>query len=91
MIESAVGTGFSTDSAARDTRGEPAVKEITMAKLFCCDLDQKVMYDCMQIMGGFAYTTEYPIGRAWRDARLNTIGGGASEIMKEIIAKQAKL
>lgn len=72
-------------------RGEPAVKEITMAKLFCCDLDQKVMYDCMQIMGGFAYTTEYPIGRAWRDARLNTIGGGASEIMKEIIAKQAKL
>ncbi|HEX9002583.1 MAG TPA: acyl-CoA dehydrogenase family protein [Blastocatellia bacterium] len=72
-------------------RGEPAVKEITMAKLFCCDLDQKVMYDCMQIMGGFAYTTEYPIGRAWRDARLNTIGGGASEIMKEIIAKQCKL
>jgi citronellyl-CoA dehydrogenase len=72
-------------------RGENAVKEITMAKLFCCDLDQKVMYDCMQIMGGFAYTTEYPIGRAWRDARLNTIGGGASEIMKEIIAKQCKL
>ncbi|MBL8186815.1 MAG: acyl-CoA dehydrogenase family protein [Acidobacteria bacterium] len=72
-------------------RGENAVKEITMAKLVCCDLDQKVMYDCMQIMGGFAYTTEYPIGRAWRDARLNTIGGGASEIMKEIIAKQCKL
>ena len=62
-----------------------------MAKLFCCDLDQKVMYDCMQIMGGFAYTTEYPIGRAWRDGRLNTIGGGASEIMKEIIAKLSKL
>jgi citronellyl-CoA dehydrogenase len=72
-------------------RGEKCVREITMAKLFCCDLDQQVMYDCMQIMGGFAYTTEYPIGRAWRDARLNTIGGGASEIMKEIIAKDAKL
>jgi citronellyl-CoA dehydrogenase len=72
-------------------RGESCLREITMAKLFCCDLDQKVMYDCMQIMGGFAYTTEYPIGRAWRDARLNTIGGGASEIMKEIIAKDAKL
>jgi tRNA A37 methylthiotransferase MiaB len=65
-------------------RGEKAVREITMAKLFCSELDQKVMYDCMQIMGGFAYTTEYPIGRAWRDARLNTIGAGASEIMKEI-------
>jgi len=72
-------------------RGEKCVREITMAKLFCSDLDQRVMYDCMQIMGGFAYTTEYPIGRAWRDARLNTIGGGASEIMKEIIAKDAKL
>lgn len=72
-------------------RGQEAVREITMAKLFCCDLDQKVMYDCMQIMGGFAYTTEYPIGRAWRDGRLNTIGGGASEIMKEIIAKLSKL
>ncbi len=72
-------------------RGEKCVREITMAKLFCCDLDQRVMYDCMQIMGGFAYTTEYPIGRAWRDARVNTIGGGTSEIMKEIIAKDAKL
>jgi citronellyl-CoA dehydrogenase len=72
-------------------RGERCLREITMAKLFATDLDQKVMYDCMQVMGGFAYTTEYPIGRAWRDARLNTIGAGTSEIMKEIIAKDAKL
>ncbi len=72
-------------------RGEKCLREITMAKLFTSELDQKVMYDCMQIMGGFAYTTEYPVGRAWRDARLNTIGAGASEIMKEIIAKDAKL
>jgi alkylation response protein AidB-like acyl-CoA dehydrogenase len=72
-------------------RGEKCTREITMAKLFASELDQKVMYDCMQIMGGFAYTTEYPIGRAWRDARLNTIGAGTSEIMKEIIAKDAKL
>ena len=72
-------------------RGEKCLREITMAKLFATDLDQKVMYDCMQIMGGFAYTTEYPIGRAWRDGRLNTIGAGTSEIMKEIIAKDAKL
>jgi citronellyl-CoA dehydrogenase len=72
-------------------RGERCLREITMAKLFATDLDQKVMYDCMQVMGGFAYTTEYPLGRAWRDARLNTIGAGTSEIMKEIIAKDAKL
>jgi citronellyl-CoA dehydrogenase len=72
-------------------RGKRAVREITMAKLFTSDLSQKVAYDCMQIMGGFAYTTEYPIGRMWRDVRLNTIGAGTSEIMKEILAKEEKL
>jgi citronellyl-CoA dehydrogenase len=72
-------------------RGRRAVREITMAKLFTTELSQKVAYDCMQIFGGFAYTTEYPIGRMWRDLRLNTIGAGTSEIMKEIIAKEEKL
>ena len=45
----------------------------------------------MQIYGGFAYTNEYAIGRMWRDIRLNTIGAGTSEIMKEILAKEEKL
>ena len=72
-------------------RGLPAVKEITMAKLYTSELAQKVAYDCMQIFGGFGYTVEYPISRIWRDVRLHTIGAGSSEIMKEIIAKQAKL
>jgi citronellyl-CoA dehydrogenase len=72
-------------------RGERAVREITMAKLFASDLSQRVAYDCMQIFGGFGYTVEYPISRIWRDARLHTIGAGTSEIMKEIIAKEAKL
>lgn len=64
-----------------------AVREVTMAKLHTSDLSQRVMYDCMQIFGGFGYTTEYPISRLWRDARLHTIGAGASEVMKEILAK----
>ncbi|HEY6967903.1 MAG TPA: acyl-CoA dehydrogenase family protein [Candidatus Angelobacter sp.] len=72
-------------------RGRRAVKEITMAKLYTTELSQRVAYDCMQIFGGFAYTTEYPLGRMWRDLRLNTIGAGTSEIMKEIIAKEEKL
>jgi len=72
-------------------RGKRAVREITMAKLYTTELQQKVAYDCMQMMGGFAYTTEYPIGRMWRDVRLNTIGAGTSEIMKEILAKEEKL
>ena len=72
-------------------RGQKCIREITMAKLFASDLSQRVAYDCMQIFGGFGYTVEYPISRIWRDARLHTIGAGASEIMKEIIAKEEKL
>ncbi|HWZ45409.1 MAG TPA: acyl-CoA dehydrogenase family protein [Candidatus Saccharimonadales bacterium] len=72
-------------------RGQKAVREITMAKLYTSELAQKIAYDAMQIFGGFSYTTEYPIGRMWRDVRLSTIGAGSSEIMKEIIAKEEKL
>ncbi len=64
-----------------------ATREITMAKLFAGDLAQKVIYDCMQIYGGFGYVTDYDISRAWTDVRLITIGGGTSEIMKEILVK----
>lgn len=72
-------------------RGQKAVREITMAKLYASELAQKLSYDCMQIFGGFGYTTEYPISRFWRDLRLYTIGAGTSEIMKEIIAKEEAL
>ncbi len=68
-------------------RKEYCVKEISMAKLFAGDLAQKVVYDCQQFHGGFGYTTEYHIGRAFKDVRLITIGGGTSEVMKEIIGK----
>ena len=68
-------------------RKEAAVKEISMAKLFAGDLMQKVVYDCQQFHGGMGYVVETPVARAFRDARLLTIGGGTSEIMKEIISK----
>lgn len=71
-------------------RGDKADREISMAKLFTTELAQRVTYDCMQIFGGFGYTTEYPIGRIWRDMRLYTVGAGTSEIMKEILAKQER-
>jgi citronellyl-CoA dehydrogenase len=69
-----------------DAKQNP-VKEISMAKLFAGDLAQKVAYDCQQFFGGMGYIEETPIARAWRDVRLITIGGGTSEIMKEIISK----
>jgi acyl-CoA dehydrogenase len=67
---------------------EDAVKEISMVKLFTAEMAQKVAYDCVQLHGGYGYMREYPIERFFRDIRLMTIGGGTSEIMKEIIAKQ---
>ncbi|MEC8022602.1 MAG: acyl-CoA dehydrogenase family protein [Myxococcota bacterium] len=80
---------FAVDTFMKNPRA--AVREITMAKLFAGDLSQRVLYDCMQMFGGFGYTTEYPIGRAWADARLITIGGGTSEVMKEILVKTSGL
>lgn len=72
-------------------RGNRAVREISMAKLYMSELSQKIAYDGMQIHGGFGYTNEYAIGRLWRDVRLMTVGAGTSEIMKEIIAKEEKI
>jgi len=72
-------------------RQENPVREISMAKLFAGDLAQRVAYDCQQFFGGMGYIEETHIARAWRDVRLITIGGGTSEIMKEIISKLAGL
>jgi citronellyl-CoA dehydrogenase len=69
-------------------RKQDAVKEITMAKLFAGELLNKVTDRCVQAHGGFGYAEEFGIARAWRDARLITIGGGTSEIMKEILSKR---
>jgi acyl-CoA dehydrogenase len=71
--------------------GGEAVREVSMAKLFTAELANRVAYDCVQLHGGYGYMREYAIERFARDARLFTIGGGTSEIMKEIIAKELKL
>lgn len=68
-------------------RGHNATREITMAKLYCGELAVKVADRCLQLHGGFGYMAEAHISRAWRDTRLITIGGGTSEIMREILVK----
>jgi citronellyl-CoA dehydrogenase len=67
--------------------GEEPTVAVSMAKLFAADLAQRVIYDCMQFHGGYGYIEEYDISRAYRDMRLLPIGGGTSEVMKEIISK----
>jgi len=75
----------------RFQNGEEAVREISMVKLFTAEMAQRVAYECVQLHGGYGYMREYPIERFFRDIRLMTIGGGTSEIMKDIIAKQLGL
>ena len=67
-------------------RKQKPVKEIAMAKLLTTELAQRVAYDCQQFYGGMGYVEESHVARAWRDVRMLTIGGGTSEVMKEIIA-----
>lgn len=67
--------------------GVPAIKECSMAKLYATELAKKVADACLQYFGGYGYMEDYPIARAFRDARAGTIVGGTSEIMREIIAK----
>jgi len=67
--------------------GEDPTLEVSMAKLYAADLAQKVVYDCLQFHGGYGFIEEYDIARTFRDMRLLPIGGGTSEVMKEIISK----
>jgi citronellyl-CoA dehydrogenase len=70
-------------------RGQVALREISMAKLVACDLAQRIAYDAMQFHGGLGYMVETDVARAWRDLRLLTIGGGTSEIMRELVSRGA--
>jgi alkylation response protein AidB-like acyl-CoA dehydrogenase len=63
------------------------VREISQAKLMATQIGVDVADDAIQILGGAGYMQEFPVERAWRDARLARIGAGTDEIMKEIIAK----
>jgi alkylation response protein AidB-like acyl-CoA dehydrogenase len=67
--------------------GELTAEEAAMAKWWCTELQQKVIDTCVQLHGGYGYMLEYPIARAYADARVTTIYGGTTEIMKEIIGR----
>ena len=73
------------------TQKIPCTKEVSMAKIAATEADVKVADRALQIHGGYGYMMEYPVQRAWRDARLGPIGAGTNEIMREIIAKELDL
>ena len=78
---------FNYTIADRLGKGEYVVKEATMSKLKSTKVADDVIYDCLQFLGGYGYMEEYPLARLLRDSRLGPIGGGTSEILREIIAK----
>lgn len=71
--------------------GQDVSKEISMGKLFSGNLMTKVMDGCLQMHGGMGFMNEMRVSRAYRDSRLLSIGGGASEVMSDVIAKLAGL
>lgn len=75
-------------TAWRVVRGIPSLKEVAMAKAFASEAAFRIIDDCLQLHGGYGYFAEYQIERAYRDIRLDRIGGGATEVMYDIIAKQ---
>jgi len=78
---------FTYRVAAKIGAGLNQVKEISMAKNFACTTSDKVTYDAVQIFGGYGFMRGYPVERLYRDNRVLSIGGGTTEVMKEIISK----
>ncbi len=70
-------------------QGEDNVKEMSGAKAWGCEVVNEVMYDCVQFHGGMGYMRESAIERMYRDARILPIGGGATEVMLEEVAKRS--
>ncbi|MGO1729706.1 MAG: acyl-CoA dehydrogenase family protein [Flavobacteriaceae bacterium] len=78
---------FNYTTTKRLDAGEYVVKEATMSKLQSTKVADETIYDCLQFLGGYGYIEDYPIARLLRDSRLGPIGGGTSEILKEILSK----
>jgi acyl-CoA dehydrogenase len=85
--QAVVGRSFIDDCIQRMIDGKMDTVTASIAKLWLSELECKVMDECLQFFGGYGYMLEYPITQMYADARVQRIYGGASEIMKEIIAR----
>lgn len=86
-----VGRAFLDKVIAGHVAGQHLVKECSMAKLWQTEMGSEVVDTCLQFFGGYGYMLEYPVTRAYMDARVQRIFAGTNEIMKVIIAKQMGL
>jgi alkylation response protein AidB-like acyl-CoA dehydrogenase len=85
--ELTVARSFTDQCIVKDGRAELSIEEAAMLKYWNTEMLKTVVDRCVQLYGGYGYMTEYPIGRAYQDVRIQTIFGGTTEIMKEIIGR----
>jgi alkylation response protein AidB-like acyl-CoA dehydrogenase len=85
--ELAVGEAFMDSCVLALNAGELTAEDAAMAKWWTTELQKRVMDACVQLHGGYGYMREYPIARAYEDARVTSIYGGTTEIMKEVIGR----
>ena len=71
--------------------GDLTATDAAMAKWWTTELQNKVADRCLQLHGGYGYMDEYPVSKAWRDARVQSIYGGTNEIMREIVGRSMGL
>ena len=86
-----IGQAFIDRCVLALNEGDLTADEAAMAKWWCTELQKRVVDRCLQLFGGYGYMVEYPIARAYLDARITTIYGGTTEIMKEIIGRSLGL
>ena len=86
-----VGRAYLDKVIAEHVAGKHLVKECSIAKFWMTDMSQEVIDTCLQFFGGYGYMLEYPVTRAFMDARVQRIYAGTNEIMKVIVAKQLGL
>ncbi len=88
QTEATVGRVFTDQCIAKFIKGELDAVDAAMAKMWLSNLHCKVVDECLQLFGGWGYMWEYPIARAYADARIVKIAGGSIEVMKHIIGRQ---
>ena len=89
--ETTIARTFVDECVRQLNSGELTAVDASMAKYWTTELQNKVADRCLQLHGGYGYMDEYPVSKAWRDARVQSIYGGTNEIMKEIIGRSLGL
>jgi alkylation response protein AidB-like acyl-CoA dehydrogenase len=91
QTEATIARTFVDECVRQLNTGELTVTDAAMAKWWTTELQNKAADRCLQLHGGYGYMDEYPVSKAWRDARVQSIYGGTNEIMKEIIGRSMGL